>query len=412
MCLVYIDDVVVYSQTLDEHLDRLRLVIAFIWGAGLKLKLSKCFFAENELKVLGHVVSELGIAVDPDKIRAVVDFPSPDSAGSPSARLKQVQSFLGLCSYYRRHIPDFARIARPLTELSRKDVPFVWGLAQCAAFTALKEALTGAAVLAYPDYDRPMELFIDACGYGLGAVLAQRINDVERPLAYASRLLSKSEKNYTITEKECLALVWALKKFRLAAKTDLAGRRARWSLSLQEFDLVVVYRSGKLHDIADCLSLYPVDPATQEEEEDECLAVVSLQALAPDSVVDTLRNEQRTVAGWVPIIAAPERGEVKRELLEGGLLYLVSFINGRAFRRICIPPAGRKRVCQMFHDDISAGHQGITKTIAKISPRFYWPKMRAYIYRYVRACHSCQARKARPGKPTGSLQCIKVERPF
>lgn len=431
VCLVYIDDVVVYSNTLEEHFDRLRKVLECIGGAGLKLKLSKCHFAELELKVLGHVVSKDGIAADPDKLRAVAEFPSPEST-SPTTRLKLIQSFLGLCSYYRKHIPNFAMIARPLTELSKKDVPFVWGPTQNNSFLALKEALTNAAVLAYPDYDEPMEIFSDACGYGIGAVLSQRTQESERPLAYASRLLSKPELNYTITEKECLALIWALKKFRsyiwgckikiitdhqalcwLRSKTDLAGRLARWSLSLQEFDFVVVYRSGKLHDNADCLSRYPVDVAPNEDEEDDRLIVASLQLATPDSVVDMIRREQRKVPSWSPIIEALENGKPSGNfLLEGGLLYINSYVGGKMFRRVCIPPVGRRRVCQMFHDDIMAGHLGVTKTIAKIIPRFYWPGMRTYIYHYVRACPGCQARKNRPGKPTGLLQCIKVERPF
>ncbi|KZS00818.1 Uncharacterized protein APZ42_002732, partial [Daphnia magna] len=151
---------------------------------------------------------------------------------------------------------------------------FVWEQPQEDSFEFLKQALVRAATLAYPDFSRPFEIHPDACDYGLGAVLLQRVDNVERPLAFASRLLSKSEANYSITEKECLALVWAVKKFRsyiwgmetlvvtdhhalcwLLTKKDLAGRLARWSLQLQEFLLRIAHRSGRLHSDADALTL-------------------------------------------------------------------------------------------------------------------------------------------------------------
>jgi hypothetical protein len=165
--------------------------------------------------------------------------------------IKRIQSFFGLCSYYRRHISGFAKIAHPLTMLTKQNVSFAWGESQRASFFALKKALTSAPTLAHPDYESPMIIMSDSCGYGIGAVLSQIKEEKEHPLAYASRLLSTSEMNYSITEKECLALIWSLHKFRsfvwgckiiivtdhealcwLQTKKDLAGRLARWSLCL------------------------------------------------------------------------------------------------------------------------------------------------------------------------------------
>ncbi|KZR98202.1 Uncharacterized protein APZ42_006494, partial [Daphnia magna] len=240
----------------------------------------------SEIKALGHVIGGLGIRPDPDKINAVVNFPFPSSFNKSGEKLKCVRSFVGLCSYYRRFIPQFAQSVKPLTDMFKKGGCFAWEATQKASFFALKQALARAAILAYPDFSRPFEIHPDFCDYCLGAVLLQRVDNVERPLAYASRLLSKREGNYSITEKECLALVWAVKKFRsyiwgmetlvvtdhhalcwLLTKKDLAGRLARWSLQLQEFLLRIAHRNGRLHSNADALSRYPTDAPHELDEE-------------------------------------------------------------------------------------------------------------------------------------------------
>lgn len=299
-CLVYLDDVVVYAPTFETHLLRLHAVLSCLGKAGLKLKGSKCQFAMTTLKILGHVVSKQGIAPDPEKIAAVRDFPECNQGKTSSCKIKHVQSFLGLCSYYRRHISGFAKIAQPLTALTRKATPFLWEDEQRHSFLALKKALTSAPILAHPNYESPMIIMSDACGYGIGAVLSQSKDGKEFPLAYASRLLSKAELNYSITEKECLALIWALQKFRcfiwgckitivtdhealcwLRTKKDLAGRLARWSLCLLEYEVEIRYRSGKLHTNADCLSRFPL-PTADTNDEDRCVTIGVLNYVESD----------------------------------------------------------------------------------------------------------------------------------
>ncbi|KZR95549.1 Uncharacterized protein APZ42_010682, partial [Daphnia magna] len=139
-CSVYLDDVIVYSATFEQHLERLQSVMDCLAKANLKLKWSKCSFAENNLKVLGHVVTQEGVGPDPEKLKAVEKFPCPSDGQSIANKIKRVQSFLGLCSYYRRHIQNFAAIARPLTSLTKKDIPFIWGVDQVKSFNALKIA--------------------------------------------------------------------------------------------------------------------------------------------------------------------------------------------------------------------------------------------------------------------------------
>ncbi len=435
-CLIYLDDVVVFSTTFSQHLERLDRVFDCLTKAGLKLKCTKCRFAETSLKILGHIVSQYGIGPNPEKLTAVSDFPSPNLARTLNEKVKQVQSFIGLCSYYRRHIFNFSMLARPLIELTKKDAPFDWGEPQEKSFENLKSALTNAPVLAHPNYDLPMEIMCDACGYGIGGVLQQRVEDVEQPLAYASRLLSKAEQNYSITELECLALVWCLKKFRgfiwgtkitiitdhqalcwLMTKRDLAGRLARWSLAIQEHDIQIVYRSGKLHTNADCLSRYPITNAIDKQEEEHCLLLPTVQETDIMEELErknSLADEQKKFPAWKKIMDHLQAGYRRQSnfCLKEGLLYLQTYKDGKAYHRLCVPFSCRKNILKALHDDVISGHLGVKRTLAKATSRFYWPRMSDQIQRYIRSCPSCQGRKAVPDKPAGFLQCIKVEQPF
>ena len=275
-CLIYLDDVVVFSKTFDEHLDKLDKVLTAIQQAGLRLKIKKCNFGMTKLRMLGHVVDEFGVYPDPEKVKAVKDFPQPTN-------VKALQSFIGLCSYYRKFIPDFANTARPLTMLTKSSTPFTWEKEQVTSMLQLTTALSNKAMLAHPDYSLPMEIHPDASGYGIGAVLVQKIDGKDSPLAFASRLLKGSELNYSITEKECLAAVWAIKNFQyiiwgceiivvtdhhalccLLSKKDLAGRLARWATVIQGDHLRIVHKSGRLHSDSDDLSRYPV-PCGEEK---------------------------------------------------------------------------------------------------------------------------------------------------
>ena len=240
-CLVYIDDVILFLKDPQEHLRRLEEVLICLAKAGLKLKLVKCSFAQAQLLVLGHIVSRWGVAPDPDKVRAVRDFPPPNSTDAISKQLKHVQSFVGLCSYYRRFIAEFSQKAKPLTDLNKKTVPFTWGPEQQLSFETLKRELADATLLSYPDPNLPMEIHPDACSFGIGAVLLQRIEGVEKPLAYASRLLTQSESNYSITELECLALVWSVKKFRTYIWGDGTGGSSTMSVTKNSTSTLSVF---------------------------------------------------------------------------------------------------------------------------------------------------------------------------
>ncbi|UYV69751.1 hypothetical protein LAZ67_7000606 [Cordylochernes scorpioides] len=207
MALCYLDDIVVYSKSFNEHLHRLEIILQCLDKAELRLNPKKCLFGTKRIRVFGHLVDSKGIYPDPEKIEAIAKFPTPKS-------ITDVRSFIGLCSYYRRFIENFAEKAAPLHEVLKKDNKFTWNSDQQDAFDSLKKALMSEPVLAYFEEQLPTELHTDASGYGIGAVLVQINDEKERPVGYASRTLSKAEKNYSTTERECLAAIWAINKFR------------------------------------------------------------------------------------------------------------------------------------------------------------------------------------------------------
>jgi len=214
ICLCYIDDVLVYSRSVDQHIDHLAAVLQRLRDAHLKLKPKKCHFFQKRVKFLGHIVSDQGIQTDPEKIQKINHCPPPRD-------LHEVRGILGLCSYYRRFMPHFSEVAKPLTRLTEKDVSFHWGEAQDEAFQKLKELLSQAPVLAHPRKEGQFILDTDASDEGIGAVLSQIQDGEERVIGYASRMLSKTERNYCITRRELLAVVTFCEQF----KHFLLGRK-------------------------------------------------------------------------------------------------------------------------------------------------------------------------------------------
>ena len=206
---VYLDDISIFSRTFEEHLAHLDIVFRRLREADLRLNPEKCTFVRKRLEFLGHMVSEDGLSPDPAKVDKVQNFPVPTT-------VKTLRGFLGLASYYRRFIQGFSQHAAPLYQLLRKNVVFSWQEPQQQAFQYLKNKLTSAPVLACPDFDREFIVHTDASTVGLGAVLSQKDErGLEHAVAYASRSLNKAERNYTTTEQECLAVVWAVKQFRV-----------------------------------------------------------------------------------------------------------------------------------------------------------------------------------------------------
>lgn len=265
--VVYIDDINIGSKTFEEHLVHLEQVFSRLEEAGLKLSPEKCFFFKDEIPFLGHVVSRTGIHTDPEKLKVIKEFPVPRD-------LTQLRGFIALASYYRKFVKNFSSVVEPLNRLLKKNTPYVWGKDQHDAFERLKTCLTTPPILAYPNFEKPFILYTDASTFALGAILSQKDEfKRERVIAYASRTLHKHERNYGVTELECLAVVWAVRYFhhylhgqRFTVITDHAalkyllkmtnpiGKLGRWLMTLNGYDLEIINRPGKQHSNVDTLS--------------------------------------------------------------------------------------------------------------------------------------------------------------
>ena len=274
-CLVYIDDVVIFSPTFEQHIKDLEKVFQALQSANLTLKISKCQFCRREMRYLGHLITQNGIKPDPDLIKSVTNFPQPK-------KIKDVQSFLGLTGYYRRFIKDYSKIAAPLLQQLRNcqksNHRLKWSKECTDAVNTLKERLTNAPVMNTPNFEQPFILELDACEYGLGAILTQEYDGKKYVIAYASRTLSTAERRYAATEREALAIVWATKHFRpylegnkiyirsdckalewMRTAKDVTGRLARWAMKLSAYQIEEIkYRPGKLNANADSLSRNPL----------------------------------------------------------------------------------------------------------------------------------------------------------
>ena len=265
-CLIYIDDIIVFSTDFDEHMSRVRQVFSRLQAAGLKLRPEKCETLQEEVTFLGHV-SATGVKPNPVNIAKVIEWPVPKTA-------KQVKQFVALGSYYRRFVPNFAKIVRPMVELTRKGQEFAWTETCQNSFERLKKLLVGADVMGYPlEGGGSFILDVDASDCGIGGVLQQIQDGRERVIAYASRALNKAERNYCISEKELLAIRYFIEYFRqyllgrrfivrsdhqaliwLYSLKEPRGKIARWIEILSHYDFAIEYRPGKKQGHCDALS--------------------------------------------------------------------------------------------------------------------------------------------------------------
>lgn len=277
-CLTYLDDIIVYSETLEEHYKRLNNVFNTLKEFQLKVQLDKSEFLKQKVLYLGHIISEEGLKPNDEKIKSVLNYPIPKTT-------KQIKSFLGLIGYYRKFIKDFAKITKPLTNSLRKDTKIIINDEYVKAFEQCKDLLINAPLLQHPDFSKPFIVTTDASDVALGAVLSQGKIGNDRPIAYISRTLNIAETKYSTIEKELLAVVWALKYFRpylyghkfliytdhrplawLYSLKEPNSKLTRWRLRLQEYDFEIFYRSGKQNSNADALSRIQINTLTSAPE--------------------------------------------------------------------------------------------------------------------------------------------------
>lgn len=400
---VYLDDMIIATPDFDQHLDILRKVFHRLKSANLTLNREKCKFCRPELYYLGYVVNENGLQVDPNKVKAILEIPTPKNP-------KQVRQFCGTASWYRRFISNFATRIQPLTTLLKKNKKFVWGEDAENAFQDIRNSLVNSPVLACPDFEKPFVIACDASGVGLGAVLSQSTDDGEVVIAYASRTLTKNEMNFSATERECLAVIFAVEKFRpyvegtrftvitdhysllwLQNLKDPQGRLARWALRLQGYDYTLVHRKGKEHVVPDLLSRAPIVgeirisgiPGSNSEIKDKWYL----------SMIQNVQKNPADYSGW----------RVTEEKLWKHLPSQFGLEEDYDNWKLVVPKDFRNKVYEECHDEVTAGHLGVMKTYLRVRQRYYWPKMKADIARYVKSCLVCQKNKPDNCKPAGFM---------
>uniref|UniRef100_A0A1B6DI21 RNA-directed DNA polymerase n=1 Tax=Clastoptera arizonana TaxID=38151 RepID=A0A1B6DI21_9HEMI len=288
-CLVYLDDIIIYSTHLQEHIKRLREVFDRLRKANFKIQIDKAEFLRKEVAYLGHIVTPDGVKPNPDKIKAIKNYPIPKTT-------KQIKGFLGLLGYYRKFIKDFAKITKPFTNCLKSGATIdINNQEYLNCFEICKNILCNEPLLQYPDFEKEFILTTDASNFAIGAILSQQKNGSDLPVAYASRTLNKSETNYSAIEKELLAIVWATKYFRpylfgrkfkvytdhkplqwLFSVKEPNSKLLRWRLKLEEFDYEIKYKNGKLNKNADALSRIQLNitekkiPYSKGSDEEEC----------------------------------------------------------------------------------------------------------------------------------------------
>ena len=400
---VFMDDFSVHGSSFQECLHHLNLVLMRCQENNLVLNWEKCHFMVKRGIVLGHVISENGIEVDKAKIDLISNLPLPKT-------VKNIRSFLGHAGFYRRFIKNFSKIAAPLCNLLSKDVPFVFNEPCLQAFEQLKKELTSTPIIKPPDWTIPFELMCDASDHALGAVLGQRVNKLPHVIYYASRTLNDAQLNYTTTEKELLAVVFALEKFRpyligskvivytdhsalryLLMKKDAKARLIRWILLLQEFDLEIRDKKGSENVVADHLSRLPTDPEHEsiplsESFPDEQLLSVSHFPWFAD-IVNYLVTGQMP-DHWSKQDSSKFLSEVKHFFFDDP--YLFKYCPDQIIRR-CIPEDDYLSVISFCHDHACGGHFSSKKTAAKVLQcGFYWPTLFKDCHTFCLHCERCQ----------------------
>ncbi|GFX64608.1 hypothetical protein TNCV_1671441 [Trichonephila clavipes] len=431
-CLIYLDDVIIGGRTFEEHLQSIRKVLSKLSDANLKLNPSKCKFFQKEVNYLGHIISAEGVRTDPEKSVRRKELKRPEN-------LRELRSFLGLCTYYRKFVKGFSNIARPLHKLTESKQKFQWTKECEDSFLQLKEALTSSPILIYPQPDKPFILDTDASNESVGAVLSQEIDGQERVVAYWSKCLSKPERNYCVTRKELLAIVKAIEHFhhylygqKFLLRTDHAsltwlmnfrnteGQVARWIQRLNEYYFDIRHRKGSSHGNADALSRRPCPENCRhcsrvETKYDYAIRQITTStATPPDPWSDEkVREDQMADPDIKPLIEFMESSSNKPSWqdisayspttkqywalwnslhLRNGVLYRkFESEDGKTFRWQLVLPRSR---------------------IPRVRERFFWGKVRAEVEQWCKSCDACAARKGPKIRSRGKLHRYNVGAPF
>lgn len=455
-CLVYLDDIIVYSRNMEDHFSDVEAILKQLDDAGISLKIKKCEWFTKQVKYLGHRIKPGTLEIEEAQTAAIRE-------AKPPRTQTQLRAFLGLCNVYRRFVPRYSHVAAPLNALLKKGEPSQlkeFGEAEMDAFRTLKQMLTSAPVLRLPKPDLPFSVDTDSSDYQVGCALFQTYEDGKRyPIGYWSRSLHQAEKNYSVSEKECLAVVWALTTLRpylqgvhftvntdhsclrwLMSISDPSGRLMRWRLRLSEFDFAVKYKKGTCNVHADALSRLETLGETQLEIDDDIPCLTMDELVSPEMEVETwdeddyvmdvliaqttdtdadrqleritleeLLREQLTDAFCAAIRSRLNGGEVLPFRLDdrGILVRTVE-----AYEQIVIPHSLKSRVLHLAHYSQLSGHPGGTKLYLSLRRDFYWPTLAMDCHATAKLCATCARNRVKLWKKKKPLKLFPAKAPL
>ena len=430
--LAYLDDIIICTPDIETHFEMIRGVFKALSDAGLKVHPAKCQFFRSEAVVLGYVINEHGIKPDPHNLRKIREWPVPSNE-------TQVRGFVGLCNYYRAHLPNFAKVAEPMTDLLLKDQPFIWGEPQQKSYETLKSMLLEGTACAFPDFKKEFILKTDASDTTVGAVLCQRDDrGCEKMIACASQKLTAPQQKWCTYDKEYWALIWAIRQYNhylryrkftcytdhrpllscrnINDEKDATGRRTRWSIEIASYEVDLRHKEGKKNADADALSRapHPDEPNEVEEEDVVFLGAMSTTEAPISEVVsesdedlkERIRQGQeddpeiKAIKTWIKSgrLEQPPKEigrwykENKHELRVVNDILYQRFDDqlGEECLRVVIPYSCISEVLHRIHGDHFAGHPGQKRAINRASRFCIWPTMRKDIKEKVESCLECQ----------------------
>lgn len=393
--LVFFDDILIFSETEEEHIEHLKQVFETLRKNQLYANYKKCIFGQSQVEYLGHIISKEGVATDPTKITSVVNWPVPTS-------VTELRSFLGLTGYYRRFVQDYGYICKPLFQALKKD-GFVWGEEQQSAFNTLKQQMTTAPVLALPDFSQPFVLEADACQYGIGAVLMQN----GRPLSYFSKTLGPRAKTLSTYDKEAIAILEALKKWKhyfaassVIIRTDqeslkyiqeqklTEGIQHKLLIRLLGYNFSIEYKKGKTNKVADALSRVKCQL--------NAIAGTAVHPVWATEVIESYKDDPKCKE-LLAQLALSSDSSSKYKLQQGLLRYKNRIVVGNS-------PSLKTNLLTAFHSSELGGHSGQRATYQRLKLLFYWPGMKSAVKHFIQECPVCQINKPEHCRYPGLLQ--------
>lgn len=400
--LVFVDDILIYSKTLSDHVQHLQSVLQILTKHQLKVKSSKCSFAQQRLAYLGHIVSPNGVSTDEEKIQVVRNWPT-------STCVKELRGFLGLAGYYRKFVRHYGLLSKPLTNLLRKGQIYMWTDETEKAFQALKHALVTAPVLAMPDFAEPFIVETDASDKGIGAVLMQK----QHPIAFLSRALGPRHQGLSTYEKESLAIILAVEHWRpYLQHAEFFIRTDHRSLSFLDDQRLttpwqhkaltkllglrykIIYKKGVENGAADALSRFPSDSV---------LELSAVSSIVPDWIKEVIDGYATDLDACSKVRTLCISADAVPDFsLKDGVLYFKNrmWIGNNT--------AVQQKILANLHNAPVGGHSGINVTYQRIKQLFAWPHLRTTIVQFVTACSICQQAKSEHVKYPGLLQSLPV----